>query len=127
MPSVQLAHVFVKGNHLDKDLLQTFVPQLCKVQTLDIVQDVPPHCLADIGEHVAVYIEKSTLDLRPIIERLRKQADKTNKEKEKIQAMLNNEKFLANAPVALIQKNRDSLEKLEIKLARITDELQQLT
>ncbi|MDE7216601.1 MAG: class I tRNA ligase family protein, partial [Helicobacter sp.] len=82
MPSAQLARVFVKGENLDSALLQTFVPQLCKVQTLEIVRDVPPNCLADIGEHVAVYVEKSTLDLRPIIERLHKQAEKNHKEKE---------------------------------------------
>lgn len=127
MPSAQLARVFVKADNLDSALLQTFVPQLCKAQALEIVHDVPPNCLADIGEHVAVYVEKSTLDLRPIIERLHKQAEKNHKEKEKLQAMLGNEKFLANAPAELVQKNRDLLEKLEIKLARIADELQQLT
>lgn len=128
IPALSIEHMFIKIDDIqDISLIQQFIPRLCKVARISIIQENMPNCIADIGEYVTVFIEKSTIDLNPIIKRLKLQAQKTEKEKDKIKAMLDNPKFIANAPDDLIKKNRDSLDKLESKLAKITTELQQLT
>ncbi|RAX59311.1 valine--tRNA ligase [Helicobacter monodelphidis] len=111
---------------IDEALLKQFIPRLSKVESIEIVSQKKENCLADIGKFSIVYLPKAGLDLSSIIARLHKQQEKSQKEKDKLLGMLNNEKFMANAPKELLQKNRVALIELEERLLKINAELESL-
>ena len=69
----------------------------------------------------------SGVDLAPIIERLNAQKLKLEKEIAKLSGMLNNERFVANAPKEVVEQNQKSLSDAKDKLAKIDEELKTLS
>ncbi|WDL69204.1 valine--tRNA ligase [Helicobacter winghamensis] len=104
-------------------LFTSYVCKLAKVESLEIVQEKIPNCIVDIAEKVESYLPIADIDLSPIIMRLEKQAQKTQKEIEKLEGMLKNEKFVANAPKAVLETNQNALAEQQQKLEKITQEL----
>ena len=58
-----------------------------------------------------------------VIMRLRSQKTKLEKEIAKLSSMLNNEKFVASAPQAVVEANREGLQSAQEKFVKICDEL----
>ncbi|ECR2879676.1 hypothetical protein F1N67_08995, partial [Campylobacter jejuni] len=54
------------------------------------------------------------------------QKNKLEKESFKLNSMLSNEKFIANAPKEVVEQNKEALENLKIQLEKISVELQNL-
>lgn len=107
-------------------LFISYVCKLAKVESLEIVSEKMPHCIVDIAEKIESYLPTADIDLSSIIARLSKQAEKTQKEIDKLEGMLQNEKFLANAPQKVLETNKQALEEQKQKLTKIKQELEAL-
>ncbi len=80
----------------------------------------------DVSDYVEVYIPTESIDLTPIISRLEKQSEKLEKEVGKLNGMLNNERFVANAPEDVISKNREDLASAQEKMTKVSEQLASL-
>ena len=58
-----------------------------------------------------------------VIDKLTKQREKLQKEIDKLNGMLSNERFVANAPEAVITQNRQALSDAEERMGKIESEL----
>lgn len=126
----KIPKAYIKSNiAISKDFAPTFVKyvsKLAKVEEIEITSQKIPHCIVDITEKVESYIPIQEINLTPIISRLEKQQEKTQKEIIKLQSMLKNEKFIANAPAQVLETNKKALIEQEEKLMKIQAELQSL-
>ena len=120
------AYVNVKIPNFMQNLFMGYVCKLAKVESLEIVEDKIPNCIVDIADKLESYLPTDAIDLAPIIARLSKQAEKAQKEIAKLEGMLSNEKFVANAPQNVLETNRQALEEQKQKLAKLTQELEAL-
>ncbi|MCG3715942.1 hypothetical protein L5F64_10155, partial [Aliarcobacter butzleri] len=74
-----------------------------------------------------VYLPTSEIDMKPIIDKLTKQQEKAQKEFDKLNGMLSNERFVANAPANVIEENKKALEEVKTRLEKIATELKSLS
>jgi valyl-tRNA synthetase len=117
---IPLAYVKCTGNHT---MMEPFIARLGKVEILKFTNNKIDNAISDIGESVEVYIPTEAIDLSPIIDRLSKQREKLQKEADKLSSMLSNERFVANAPEAVITENRNGLADAHDKIAKIDVQL----
>ena len=126
----KIPKAYIKSNiAISKDFVPTFVKyvsKLAKVEEIEITSQKIPHCIVDITEKVESYTPLQEIHLTPIISRLEKQQEKTQKEIIKLQSMLKNEKFIANAPAQVLETNKKALIEQEEKLIKIQAELKSL-
>ncbi|MGP1580640.1 MAG: valine--tRNA ligase [Wolinella sp.] len=123
----KIPSIFIKtSKKVDEALLNRFIPKLSKVDSLALLEQKPEGCVADVSERCEVYLPIADLDLRPITARLQKQQEKLLKEVEKLSNMLNNEKFIANAPVHVLEQNRNALAEAKERLSKVDSELASL-
>lgn len=126
----KIPKAYIKSNIvISKDFAPTFVKyvsKLAKVEEIEITSQKILHCIVDITEKVESYIPIQEINLTPIISRLEKQQEKTQKEIIKLQSMLKNEKFIANAPAQVLETNKKTLIEQEEKLIKIQAELKSL-
>ncbi|WP_273213340.1 valine--tRNA ligase [Helicobacter rodentium] len=120
------AYVNVKIPDFMQNLFMGYVCKLAKVESLEIVEDKIPNCIVDIADKLESYLPTDAIDLAPIIARLSKQTEKAQKEIAKLEGMLSNEKFVANAPKNVLETNKQALEEQRQKLAKLTQELEAL-
>lgn len=107
-------------------MMAPFITRLAKVETLRFAEGKIDNAISDIGEIVEVYLPTDAIDLSPIIDRLSKQREKLQKEADKLRGMLSNERFVANAPEAVITQNREGLADADDKIAKIDAQLSAL-
>lgn len=135
-----LPKVFIELQKDDKEVLQSlcldskessinfevlfisFVAKLAKVKEVIFVDSKPAQCIADIGKMTKIYLAASNFDIAGILDRLDKQAQKIQKEIAKLEGMLNNKNFIANAPEAVVTQNKENLNDLKERLAKVLDE-----
>jgi valyl-tRNA synthetase len=120
---IPLAYVKCSGNHT---MMEPFIARLGKVETLKYTDDKVDNAISDIGDCVEVYLPTEAIDLSPIIDRLTKQREKLQKEADKLNGMLSNERFVANAPESVITENRNGLADAQDKIEKITAQLSSL-
>lgn len=122
-----IKEAFVKLNtDIDADLLGQFVYRLTRVENLHCVQKSPRKCIGDIGEYCECYLQLKGIDLSAVLTRLHNQSQKLQKEIIKLEEMLNNEKFVKNAPASVIEQNQQALQTAQEKLTKIESELKTL-
>ncbi len=85
-----------------------------------------PKAICDVSENLEIFITLENVDLSGILTRLENQKNKLEKESFKLNSMLSNEKFIANAPKEVVEQNKEALENLKIQLEKISVELQNL-
>ena len=66
------------------------------------------------------------VDTTAIIARLNSQKTKLEKEIAKLENMLNNEKFIANAPQNVLETNQEGLATAKAKFEKVCSELENL-
>ncbi len=110
---------------LDETALE-YIKKLAKVEKVGLTDKKIDNAIVDVGEKVEVFVPSQSVDLKPVIARLKKLKEKTEKELEKITKMLQNENFVKNAPSAVVEKNRENMRELKEKLKKISTELNQL-
>jgi len=126
MGNQKIAEAYVKTDLDAKDLMGPFIARLAKVEALKFTDTKIENSVSDISEYVEVYIPTGSIDLAPIIARLTKQSEKLDKEIGKLNGMLNNERFVANAPAEVIETNKAALADAQDKQVKIKDQLDSL-
>jgi len=102
---------------------QIFITHLAKCEELEFIEDKLENAICDVSENLEIFISTKNLDLSAMILRLENQKNKLEKEISKLNAMFNNERFLAKAPEEIISQNKISLENLKLQHEKIVVEL----
>ncbi len=108
------------------DRVAAFVARLAKVEEVRFTEEKIDNAISDIGESIEVFLPTESIDLQPIINRLVKQEEKLDKEMLKLNNMLSNERFVANAPADVLERNRTALDEANQKKSKICEQLQSL-
>lgn len=132
MGNSKIAKAYIKSNLISNDptklfsiqTVKPFIQKLAKVEDVELVDTKVENAITDIADTLEVYIPTDEIDLSAIIGRLSKQKEKLDKEIAKLQGMLNNERFVANAPAQVIEENRQALQDALGKMEKINTELQ---
>jgi valyl-tRNA synthetase len=109
---------------VDTALLKPFIEKLGKVEEIEVVTQKLPTCVTDVSDSLETMISTDDIDMSAIIGKLTKQKEKLEKEIAKLNGMLNNEKFVANAPEQVITQNRQQLEEAQSKIEKVNAELE---
>ncbi|MDH4944255.1 valine--tRNA ligase [Sulfurimonas sp. C5] len=124
---IEKAYVKVDGlSDEDKTMMLPFIAKLAKVDTVEFTDAKVENSVSDIADKCETFIPTESIDLTPIINKLTKQAEKLDKEITKLSGMLNNERFVANAPEDVLAKNREALAEAEDKKSKVMEQLQAL-
>ncbi len=124
MGNSKIAKAYVKlGKEIDTTAAKPFIEKLAKVEEIEFVEAKVENAVTDVSDNLEVYIPTEEIDLSAIIGKLSKQKEKLEKEIQKLSGMLNNEKFVANAPEQVIAENRKALEDAQTKMEKVQAEL----
>lgn len=114
------------NNELNLSKYEAFITKLAKVKNVEFISEKRSDCVCDVSDNLEVFIPLSGVDLSAIVQRLNAQKEKLSKEIAKLNAMLGNEKFVANAPKEVVEQNKKALFEAENKLQKVQDELKSL-
>ncbi len=126
MGNQKIKLAYVKADGINEQQAKAFIEKLAKVEEVRFVSEKIDDSVSDVGLHVEVFIPTGSIDLSPIINRLEKQLEKAQKEMAKLNGMLQNEKFVANAPADVIEKNRADLNDAKNRALTIEAQLKTL-
>jgi len=110
----------------DTELLKPFIEKLGKVEEITFIDEKLANCVTDVSDSLETMISTEDIDMSAIIAKLSKQKEKLEKEIAKLSGMLNNEKFVANAPEKVIAENQKALIGAQGKMKKIEEELEGL-
>jgi valyl-tRNA synthetase len=128
MGNSKIAKAYIKLDvSIDKDIAKPFIEKLGKVLSIEFVDAKVENSITDVSDNLEVYLPTDEIDMSPIIDKLSKQQIKTQKEFDKLNGMLSNERFVANAPESVIAENRKALEDAKTKLEKIESELKAIS
>jgi len=125
----KIEKAFVKIDGLsdkDKEMMLPFIARLAKVENVQFTEEKVQNAVSDISDKCETFIPTDSIDLTPIINKLTKQDEKLQKEIGKLSGMLNNERFVANAPEDVLEKNRAALADAEAKREKVLEQLNTL-
>jgi len=127
MGNSKIAKAYIKlDNKIDTELIKPFIEKLAKVENIEFVDAKVDNSITDVSDNLEVYLPTGEIDMTPIISKLSKQKEKLEKEIMKLNGMLSNERFVANAPAEVIAENKAGLEAAQDKLAKVENELNSL-
>jgi valyl-tRNA synthetase len=129
MANQKIAKAYVKIDGLsdkDKEMMLPFIARLAKVEEVLFTEEKIPNAVSDIADKCETFIPTDSIDLTPIINKLTKQDEKLQKEIAKLNGMLNNERFVANAPEDVLEKNRNLLADAQAKREKVLEQLRSL-
>jgi len=112
---------------IDNDIAKAYIQRLAKVENIEFVDAKLENSITDVSDNLEVYLPRGEIDLGPIITKLTRQKEKLQKEIDKLNGMLSNERFVANAPEQVIAQNKQDLEDAQSKIAKVEAELNTLT
>ena len=128
MGNSKIPKIYIKSDVLKEyEIAKPFIEKLAKVENVEFVNEKVDNAITELGSTFEVYLPTSEIDMSPIIDKLSKQQVKTQKEVDKLNGMLSNERFVANAPEAVITQNRQALEEATNKLEKIQNELKAIS
>lgn len=128
MGNSKISKAYIKlDKKIDEDVAIPFIEKLAKVDSVEFVDKKQENSITDVSNNLEVYLPTSEIDMKPIIDKLTKQKEKTQKEFDKLNGMLSNERFVANAPANVIEENKKALEEAKTKLEKIEAELKSLS
>ena len=103
-----------------------FIKLLAKCDDVKFVNEKEADAVVDVSQNLSVFVPLSGVDLSEILKRLNAQKTKLEKEILKLEGMLKNEKFIANAPAEVVQTNREGLENAKDQLSKVENEIRSL-
>ncbi len=129
-PALQVPLVVVGTNEQTNDRFSrqaAALARLARVESIDIA-DVAPEGAAQIvvGETTLCLPLKGLVDFGSEIARLEKEINGVDKDIKQISGKLSNDKFIANAPAAIVQENRDRLAELEGRRVKVVEALERV-
>lgn len=104
-----------------------FVAPLSRCDEIEFVSTKPQKCLADISDSMQTFVPLNAEDISAMVAKLEKQLEKLAKEEQKLGGMVNNEKFRASAPAALLAQNEAAYKDVQEKIAKIEAEIKALS
>ncbi|MFT7860552.1 MAG: valine--tRNA ligase [Sulfurimonas sp.] len=124
---IEKAYVKVDGlSDEEQTMSLPFIQKLAKVENVEFTDVKIENSVSDISDKCETFIPTESIDLTPIINKLTKQGEKLDKEIGKLNGMLNNERFVANAPADVLEKNRTALAEATEKKEKVTEQLNSL-
>jgi len=124
---IEKAYVKIDGlSDKDKAMMLPFIARLAKVENVAFTEQKIEDAVSDIADKCETFIPTDSIDLTPIINKLTKQSEKLEKEIGKLSGMLSNERFVANAPADVLEKNRTQLADAEAKREKVLEQLSSL-
>ncbi|WP_297941810.1 valine--tRNA ligase [uncultured Campylobacter sp.] len=120
--NARVAKAYVKSA-VDLSAAADYIKTLAKVDEVEFTQQNIANSARDVSESLESFVPLEGVDLSGVISRLNAQKAKLQKEIEKLSGMLNNEKFVASAPQAVVEANREGLQSAQEKFAKVCDEL----
>jgi len=124
---IQKAYVKIDGlSEKEKEMMLPYIAKLAKVEEVLFTEEKIPNAVSDIANKCETFIPTDSIDLTPIINKLTKQDEKLQKEIGKLNGMLNNERFVANAPADVLEKNRTLLAEAQSKREKVLEQLNSL-
>lgn len=126
----KIEKAFVKIDNVsdeEKELMKPYIAKLAKVEAVEFCDEKVQNAISDISHKCETFIPTSSIDLTPIINRLTKQDEKLQKDIDKLEGMLNNERFVANAPEDVLAKNRELLADALDKAQKVKEQLSALS
>ncbi len=124
---IEKAFVKIDGiSEQDKKMMLPFIAKLAKVEVVEFTEEKVTNSVSDIANMCETFIPTDSIDLSPIIKKLSKQDEKLQKEIAKLEGMLNNERFVANAPEDVLEKNRSALADAKTKQSKVLEQLSSL-
>ena len=124
---IEKAYVKIDGiSEKDKTMMLPFIIKLAKVTDVEFTESKIDNAVSDISDSCETFIPTDSIDLSSIISKLTKQDEKLQKEIGKLNGMLNNEKFVANAPEDVLTKNRTQLADAQAKQVKVKEQLNSL-
>ncbi|MDD2652385.1 MAG: valine--tRNA ligase [Sulfurimonas sp.] len=124
---IEKAYVKMEGiSSKEQESMIPFISRLAKVEVVEFTDVKIENAISDISQKCETFIPTQSIDLTPIISRLTKQDEKLQKEIDKIGGMLNNERFVANAPEDVLAKNRELLADAQDKQTKVREQLHSL-
>ncbi len=124
---IEKAFVKIDGiSDKDKEMMLPFITRLAKVELLEFTEIKIENSVSDIADLCETFIPTDSIDLSSIISKLTKQDEKLLREIGKLNGMLNNEKFVANAPEDVLTKNRTLLADAKAKQEKVLEQLSSL-
>ena len=125
MGNSKIAKAYIKLSvNIDTELAKPFIEKLAKVEELEFVDAKVENSVTDLSDNLEVYIPTEEIDMSAIITKLTNQKNKVEKVVIKLSGMLNNERFVANAPADVLEKNKKELAEAELKMDKIVKELE---
>ncbi len=122
----KIEKAYIKPNKRIDDSAKKFITNLAKCETIEFVSQKPANCAADVSENLESFIEITSEAKEALLSRLAKQKEKTEKELAKLDGMLKNEKFMANAPKELVEENTKAANELKNRLEKVIAEISSL-
>ena len=107
----------------DEAMMKPFIEKLGKVEEISFVGSKLENSVTDVSDNLETFISTDDVDMSAIIGKLTKQKEKLEKEIAKLNGMLNNKRFVANAPEQVIRQNREALSDAIEKMAKVEGEL----
>ncbi|EAK0825982.1 valine--tRNA ligase [Campylobacter fetus] len=114
------------NNKIDINGVTNYIKLLAKCEEIELTDEIVPNSARDVSENLESFVPLDGVDTAPIIARLSSQKAKLEKEIAKLEGMLNNEKFVANAPEAVLSANREGLAIAKDKFEKVVSELKVL-
>lgn len=123
-PTAKIRATIIAPDGDKRALLERFAPSIStmvRAEALDIVEtaqvpDDAGHAL--VGDVELVVPLTGLIDVEAELEKLARERSKIEKELKRVRGKLGNEKFLANAPAAVVDKERAKEEELAARLAK---------
>ncbi len=120
----KIAKAFIKLNGNGNLTEATnYIALLAKCEQIEFCNAKIENAARDVSENLEVFVPLEGVDMSAVIMRLQSQKTKLEKEIAKLSSMLNNEKFVASAPQAVVEANREGLQSAQEKFAKVCDEL----
>ncbi len=101
-----------------------YFQKLAKVIKMNIGVDIkkPKASIAAVVQDIEIYLSlEGLIDLADEEAKLQKQMDKLSKELSRINGKLNNQKFIANAPDAIIAKEKEKYDEVKTKVDKVAE------
>jgi len=128
MGNSKIAKAYIKlGKKIDENIAKPFIEKLAKVENIEFVNTKVENSISDVSNNLEIYLPTTQINMKAIIDKLTKQQEKAQKEFDKLNMMLSNEKFVANAPANVIKENKKALTEVQTKLEKIEAELKSLS
>ena len=132
-PNKPLSVLLRNASEQDQQCLQSskaFLAALAKLENIDLLDpdQIPPaSATALVGEMEILIPMAGLIDKDAELARIAKALDKIEKDFSRTQGKLGNEKFVANAPAEVIDKEKAKLADFEMQMAKLNEQKQTIS